>query len=102
MYIGQVLKEFCQMPRPTSPPAFPMEPNFKVNSLLKCNRFLTPFQAEFGFPSTHSIAGASLAFGTLLSICGPQDAIFPFALLVATAFTAWVALSRLYKGTLSL
>ncbi|CAG5107111.1 Oidioi.mRNA.OKI2018_I69.chr1.g3151.t1.cds [Oikopleura dioica] len=83
MYIGQVLKEFCQMPRPTSPPAFPMEPNFK---------------AEFGFPSTHSIAGASLAFGTLLSICGTQDAIFPFALLVATAFTAWVALSRLYKG----
>lgn len=59
---------------------------------------LIKLQAEFGFPSTHAIAGASLAFGTLLSVCGPQDAIFPFGLLLAIAFTAWVAFSRLYKG----
>lgn len=83
MYIGQVLKEFFQMPRPTSPPTFPMEPNFK---------------AEFGFPSTHAIAGASLAFGTLLSVCSPEDSIFPFALFFAVFFTAWVCLSRVYKG----
>ena len=43
MYIGQVLKEFFQMPRPTSPPAFPMEPNFKV-CRQSYHLFLTHFR----------------------------------------------------------
>lgn len=43
MYIGQVLKEFFQMPRPTSPPAFPMEPNFKVGRNIS-KQFSTSFR----------------------------------------------------------
>ena len=35
MYLGQVLKEISQMPRPTCPPAFPMENQHKVSLFLK-------------------------------------------------------------------
>ena len=35
MYLGQVLKEILQMPRPTCPPAFPMENQHKVSSFSK-------------------------------------------------------------------
>ena len=34
MYLGQVLKEILQMPRPTCPPAYPMENQHKVSFIF--------------------------------------------------------------------
>merc|ERR1712130_63723 len=83
MYLGQVLKEILQMSRPTSPTAFPMEHQHR---------------AEFGFPSTHTIAAASLSFGTLWCVSERYDINIAIGVLVAFSFTLWVSLSRVYKG----
>merc|ERR1712130_645042 len=83
MYLGQVLKEILQMSRPTSPTAFLMEHQHR---------------AEFGFPSTHTIAAASLSFGTLWCVSERYDINIAIGVLVAFSFTLWVSLSRVYKG----
>jgi len=87
MYLGQVLKEILQMPRPTCPPAYPMENQHK---------------AEFGFPSTHATAASSLSFGTLFCLIGRYNVNLPLGYTIATLFTVWVCLSRVYKGMHSL
>jgi len=83
MYLGQVLKEILQMPRPTCPPAYPMENQHK---------------AEFGFPSTHATAASSLSFGTLFCLFGRYNINMSLGYTLATMFTLWVCLSRVYKG----
>ena len=50
MYLGQVLKEILQMPRPTCPPAFPMENQHKVSQFLKTTNILwIMFRLNSGF-----------------------------------------------------
>ena len=44
MYLGQVLKEILQMPRPTCPPAFPMENQHKVRLVCKSQVFHNKYQ----------------------------------------------------------
>jgi len=83
MYLGQVLKEILQMPRPTCPPAFPMENQHK---------------AEFGFPSTHATAASALSFGTLFCLIGRYNFSVSLGYLIATWHTTWVCVSRIYKG----
>lgn len=52
MYIGQVMKDKLKMPRPLSPPVVKLE---------------TRVNAEYGMPSTHTMAATSISFTFLLS-----------------------------------
>ena len=98
MYLGQVLKEILQMPRPTCPPAFPMENQHKVSPVPKYQFVIITIKAEFGFPSTHATAASALSFGTLFCLIGRYNFSVSLGYLIATWHTTWVCVSRIYKG----
>ena len=51
MYIGQVMKDLFRWPRPSWPSVIPLEPEYT---------------REYGFPSTHAMAGAAIPLSILL------------------------------------
>jgi len=55
MYLGQALKDIIRRPRPTSPPAIPLEDRYAK---------------EYGMPSTHAMVGAIIPFSLFIISAG--------------------------------
>ncbi|XP_035536643.1 sphingosine-1-phosphate phosphatase 2 [Morone saxatilis] len=83
MYIGQVMKDLLKLPRPLSPPVVKLE---------------TRVNAEYGLPSTHSMAATAISFTLLLSAPSRIQFQFEVGLLIAVTLSSLVCLSRLYTG----
>lgn len=90
MYMGQAAKDIIKLPRPQTPPVVKME-----------DRYLL----EYGFPSTHSMAILNISVTLTILIYREmiqtdQFDLFQFGIVatVASLFTFFVCLSRVYLG----
>ncbi|KAM9084426.1 sphingosine-1-phosphate phosphatase 2 isoform 2-T2 [Megaptera novaeangliae] len=83
MYIGQVAKDVLKWPRPFSPPVVKLE-----------KRVI----AEYGMPSTHTMAATAISFTLLISTMDRYQYPFVLGLMMAVVFSTLVSLSRLYTG----
>ncbi|XP_063771979.1 sphingosine-1-phosphate phosphatase 2 [Pseudophryne corroboree] len=83
MYIGQASKDILKWPRPSSPPVVKLE---------------TRVEAEYGMPSTHTIAATAISFTFLLASVGRYQFPFLLGFVVALCLSTLVSLSRLYTG----
>lgn len=83
-YFGQLAKDIFKLPRPPSPPVIALE---------------THYEAEYGLPSTHSMAAISIPF-YMLAVYQPFQSYetFPVALIIAILWFLCMSFSRLYMG----
>lgn len=83
-YFGQLAKDILKLPRPPSPPVIALE---------------THYEAEYGLPSTHSMAAISIPF-YMLAVFEPFQSYeyFPIALTIAILWFLCMSFSRLYMG----
>lgn len=94
-YVGQLLKDLMKLPRPPSPPVVRLE---------------THYSMEYGLPSTHAMAAASIPFFLAYSLtpenwysgstAGEQSLFGAVVLLWLLAFSwfSTMTVSRLYMG----
>ncbi|KAK3583161.1 hypothetical protein CHS0354_027574 [Potamilus streckersoni] len=83
MYFGQMLKDYIQWPRPSSPPAAKLEKRFEL---------------EYGMPSTHAVVGTTVPFSILIAASRIYQFPFNIGLVLAMSWTTLVAFSRVYLG----
>ncbi|XP_028924005.1 sphingosine-1-phosphate phosphatase 2 [Ornithorhynchus anatinus] len=83
MYIGQIAKDILKWPRPFSPPVVQLE-----------KRVI----AEYGMPSTHTMAATAISFTLLISTMNRYKYPFEVGVMAAVLFSTLVSLSRLYTG----
>ncbi|CAG9853672.1 unnamed protein product [Phyllotreta striolata] len=82
MYIGQVLKDIIQWPRP-GPPVV---------------RLHNKWALEYGMPSTHAMVGVSIPFSIILYTMDRYLYNIPLGILISTLWCAIICVSRLYLG----
>jgi len=88
-FVGQLMKDLLKLPRPRSPPVVALEKHY---------------EAEYGFPSTHSMVGVVVPFFTLQQRRAQWAPFVPEYVLwsLAGTYCLLMTTSRIYLGVHSL